>query len=45
MPRAEVVIYNLRHVQHHVAQLNLLLRQRIDSAPQWVAWDPQPTLE
>ena len=45
MPRAELLIYNLRHVQHHVAQLNLLLRQRIDSAPQWVAWDPHPTLE
>jgi hypothetical protein len=25
-----------RHVQHHTAQLNLLLRQRTDSAPRWV---------
>jgi len=24
-------------VQHHAAQLNLILRQTIDSAPRWVA--------
>jgi len=29
-------LYNLRHVQHHAAQLNLILRQTIDSAPPWV---------
>ena len=34
---AELMLYNLRHVQHHVAQLNLLLRQNIGSAPHWVA--------
>ena len=34
---AELLLYNLRHVQHHAAQLNLLLRQTIDSAPAWVA--------
>jgi hypothetical protein len=34
---AEVLLYNMRHVQHHAAQLNLLLRQSIDSAPGWVA--------
>ena len=33
---AEVLLYNMRHVQHHAAQLNLLLRQEIDSAPRWV---------
>src|SRR5882724_6672113 len=33
---AELLLYNLRHVQHHAAQLNLILRQRIDSAPGWV---------
>jgi hypothetical protein len=33
----EWCLYNLRHVQHHAAQLNLLLRQRIDSAPTWVS--------
>jgi hypothetical protein len=32
----ELILENLRHVQHHTAQLNLLLRQRIDSAPNWV---------
>jgi hypothetical protein len=34
---AELLLYNMRHVQHHAAQLNLLLRQRIDSAPRWVS--------
>ena len=33
---AELILYNLRHVQHHAAQLNLILRQTIDSAPRWV---------
>jgi len=27
----------MRHVQHHAAQLNLILRQTIDSAPTWVS--------
>lgn len=34
---AELLLYNMRHVQHHAAQLNLILRQRIDTAPGWVA--------
>jgi hypothetical protein len=33
---AESLLYNMRHVQHHAAQLNLILRQKIDSAPRWV---------
>jgi hypothetical protein len=33
----ELLLYNMRHVQHHAAQLNLILRQTIDSAPGWVA--------
>jgi hypothetical protein len=33
---AELLIYNMRHVQHHAAQLNFILRQKIDSAPRWV---------
>lgn len=33
----ELLLYNLRHVQHHVGQLNQLLRQRTDDAPRWVA--------
>jgi hypothetical protein len=32
----ELTLYNMRHVQHHAAQLNLILRQTIDSAPNWV---------
>lgn len=33
----ELLLYNLRHVQHHVGQLNQLLRQRTYDAPRWVA--------
>jgi len=33
---AEVFLYQIRHVQHHAAQLNLILRQVTDSAPRWV---------
>ena len=33
----EILLYNMRHVQHHAAQLNLLLRQGIDTAPDWVS--------
>lgn len=32
----ELLLYNMRHVQHHTAQLNLLLRQAVDDAPGWV---------
>ncbi len=31
----EMLMYNLRHIQHHSAQLNLLLRQTINDAPTW----------
>lgn len=34
---SELLLYNMRHVQHHTAQLNLILRQTIDSAPTWVS--------
>jgi hypothetical protein len=37
MSNAELLLYNMRHVQHHAAQLNMLLRQRTDSAPDWVS--------
>jgi hypothetical protein len=33
----EILLYNMRHVQHHAAQLNLLLRQEINDAPTWVS--------
>ena len=32
----EILLYNMRHVQHHTAQLNLILRQEINDAPRWV---------
>jgi uncharacterized damage-inducible protein DinB len=34
---AELLLYNMRHVQHHSAQLNLILRQQTDSATRWVS--------
>jgi uncharacterized damage-inducible protein DinB len=37
---AELLLYGMRHVQHHAAQLNLLLRQNTDSAPRWVKRTP-----
>ena len=33
----EILIYNMRHVQHHGAQLNLLLRQNGADVPDWVS--------
>lgn len=33
----ELLLYNMRHVQHHAAQLNLILRQKINNAPGWVS--------
>ena len=33
----EILFYNFRHVQHHVGQLNLMLRQKADLAAEWVA--------
>lgn len=33
----EILLYNLRHVQHHVGQLNMLLRQMGKEAPRWVS--------
>lgn len=38
----ELQLYSMRHVQHHAAQLNMLLRQRTDSAPRWVATARDP---
>ena len=29
-------LYNMRHVQHHAAQLNLILRQVLDKGSPWV---------
>jgi len=33
---AEVLLYNMRHVQHHAAQLNFILSKKVGSAPRWV---------
>ena len=33
----ELMLYNMRHVQHHAAQLNLLLRQDGAEPPSWVS--------
>jgi len=38
----ELLLYNLRHVQHHAAQLNLILRLVTDSAPGWVGKTKRP---
>ena len=37
---AEVLLYNMRHVQHHAGQLHLILRQKTDDAPRWVRKTP-----
>lgn len=36
MPVFELFLYNMRHVQHHTAQLNMLLRKDTGDAPHWV---------
>lgn len=41
----EIFLYNPRHVQHHAAQLNLRLRQQVDSAPRWVSRTKLPLAE
>lgn len=33
----EILLYNLRHIQHHTGQLNLLLKQKTDTAPAWIS--------
>lgn len=33
----ELLLYNMRHVQEHAAQLNLRLGQKVGYAPDWVA--------
>jgi hypothetical protein len=34
-PILEILLYNLRHTQHHAAQLNMLLRQDINLHFEW----------
>jgi len=33
----ELLLDNMRHVQHHAGQLHLVLREAIDDSPRWVA--------
>ncbi len=42
---AELFIYNIRHIQHHSAQMNLILRQKVGSAPDWVSKGKAPFLQ
>jgi hypothetical protein len=35
--RLDLIFISIRHVQHHTAQLNLILRQQVNSAPRWVS--------
>lgn len=34
-PILEILLYNMRHTQHHAAQLNMLLRQDLDKHTEW----------
>lgn len=45
MSNGELLLYNMRHVQHHAAQLNMLLRQTTDSAPRWVSKGGQKNIQ
>ena len=38
----EILLYNMRHVQHHTAQLNLLLRQEMIQSTPWVGQTTEP---
>ncbi|SEW51564.1 hypothetical protein SAMN04488122_4319 [Chitinophaga arvensicola] len=38
--RLEILLYNLRHLQHHTGQLNLLLRLKANVAADWVSQSP-----
>jgi len=35
IPTSELVLYTMRHIQHHTGQLNFLLRQRHDIGSRW----------
>lgn len=34
-PILEILLYNMRHTQHHTAQLNMLLRQDVEKHMGW----------
>ena len=37
LTHGELLLYNMRHVQHNTAQMNLLLRLAVDAAPPWTS--------
>jgi hypothetical protein len=37
MSVAELLFYNMRHIQEHAAQLSLFLGQKVGFSPRWVA--------
>lgn len=38
LTNVELLLYNMRHVQHGAAQVNLILRQAADTAGRWVGF-------
>jgi hypothetical protein len=42
VPFEELLVYNLRHVQHGAAQLNLILRRAAGTAAPWVCRADEP---
>lgn len=38
----EILLYNMRHVHHHTAQLTLALREKAGDAPGWVSRAKHP---
>ncbi|HSB92467.1 MAG TPA: DinB family protein [Flavitalea sp.] len=34
-PVLEILLYNMRHTQHHIGQLNLMIRQDLDTHMDW----------
>jgi DinB superfamily len=41
-PVLEILFYNFRHIQHHVGQLNFILRQKINTSPGWISLVEEP---
>ena len=36
-PILKLLLFNMRHVQHHAAQLNMMLRQQTNNSPGWIS--------
>ena len=34
--RLEITLYNIRHLQHHVGQLNHILKEKTGKSPDWI---------